>query len=54
MVNRYKNITYHQEKSKPHLLEWLAAKRQEITKVKNVKKQKLLCTIGGNSNWCNH
>ena len=34
---------------------WLLPKRQEITSVgKDVKKRELLCTVGGNVNWCSH
>jgi len=34
---------------------WLKSKRHEIAGVvEDVEKQKLLCAVGGNVNWCSH
>ena len=60
-----KNAQHHsssgQYKSKPqwdttsHLSEWLTLTTQAITDAgKDVEKEALFCTDGGNANWCSH
>ena len=39
---------------KPHLLDWLHSKRQEVSTGEDVSKREPLCTVSGNINRCSH
>ena len=37
-----------------HLSEWLSLINQQTSAGEDVEKRELLCTVGGNTDWCSH